>query len=386
MAGAPPTVYVHIGLAKTGTTYLQQLMWENRESLAKAGLLYPGRRRTEHFLAAVDLRADPSPRAPGSLQPGTWDALVEEAHSAPDRAVISHEWLARATTAQAQRAVSSLEPAEVHLIVTMRDLARLLPALWQELVKNGRVLTYADFLGKLSRGLDHFPAGQNVMGVLSRWDAVPPERVHVVTVPRPGTDRDLLWERFALVMGVDPAVATIPTERTNDSLSVVESELLRRLNPALKKRFAGPAYYRVVKDRFVAEVLAGTSPHPRLKVPVEHRDWMTERAQEMIDGLASGGFDIVGDLADLKPEFGDPVVADPADVTDRQLWELAAQCLVTVVGDNHDRRRKAGRARRRRVPRVARRLPRRVARRLPPDVRSRMRSGVRRVRGAMKPS
>ena len=35
-------VYVHVGLPKTGTTYLQHMLWESREALAADGVLFPG--------------------------------------------------------------------------------------------------------------------------------------------------------------------------------------------------------------------------------------------------------------------------------------------------------------------------------------------------------
>lgn len=38
-----PVIYLHIGAPKTGTTYLQNVLWRNRERLRTDGLLYPGR-------------------------------------------------------------------------------------------------------------------------------------------------------------------------------------------------------------------------------------------------------------------------------------------------------------------------------------------------------
>ena len=45
-------VYLHIGLPKTGTTYLQTLMWNNREVLAGQGVLLPGDSRRQHLWAS----------------------------------------------------------------------------------------------------------------------------------------------------------------------------------------------------------------------------------------------------------------------------------------------------------------------------------------------
>ena len=46
--------------------------------------------------------------------------------------------------------------------------------------------------------------------VLRRWSVgLPPERVHVVTVPPAGSPRDLLWTRFAQACDFDPSVASL---------------------------------------------------------------------------------------------------------------------------------------------------------------------------------
>jgi hypothetical protein len=59
VTGRQPTVFLHIGIAKTGTTYLQGLMWHNRGLLERNGLRYPGDLPGDHFRASVDLREKP---------------------------------------------------------------------------------------------------------------------------------------------------------------------------------------------------------------------------------------------------------------------------------------------------------------------------------------
>ena len=39
---APSTIYLHIGAPKTGTTYLQDMLWANKDVLERAGVLVPG--------------------------------------------------------------------------------------------------------------------------------------------------------------------------------------------------------------------------------------------------------------------------------------------------------------------------------------------------------
>ena len=42
MAAAEPSVYFHIGLHKTGTTYVQNVLRANRQNLRDQRVLYPG--------------------------------------------------------------------------------------------------------------------------------------------------------------------------------------------------------------------------------------------------------------------------------------------------------------------------------------------------------
>jgi hypothetical protein len=339
MQGRQPTIFLHIGIAKTGTTYLQEVLWHNRRLLDQHGLRYPGDRPGDHFRASVDLRQKPFAGEAHTLQPGAWDALARAAKAAPDRAVISHETLTRATTEQVQRAVESLQPAELHLVVTVRDLARQLPAVWQEHLKNRGVSNYDRFLRDVAerprnRRHRNFWQAQDLLDVLRRWSAAaPPERVHLVTVPQPGAPSGLLWERFASVLGVEPGLVRTDLPVSNVSLGVAEAELLRRLNPALRERVDWPTYERHVKSGLVRR-LAARRDTARLQVPVDWRAWVSNRAEQMVAGLREGGYDVVGDLDELVPVFDDRPVVMPRDIPSKQLLQMAGECFADLLGEH----------------------------------------------------
>ena len=251
----PKRVFIHVGAPKTGTTYLQDLLWRHREELARLGVLYPGDRRDAHFRAALDLRGvafaghhDPSVE-------GAWERLAQEARDwGGGTVLLSHELLAAAREEHAQRAVASLQPAEVHVVYTARDLARQIPAMWQESVKNGRTLDFAGYLqriesrGRRGRAAQVFWRSQDAAAVLDSWSvAVPADRIHLVTVPPPGAAPTLLWERFCSVVGVDGSRFDASVPRTNTSLGLAEVELVRRLNEVLGDRLQWPDYEAVVK-------------------------------------------------------------------------------------------------------------------------------------------
>jgi hypothetical protein len=342
--GPAPTVFLHIGIAKTGTTYLQGLLWHNRALLERLGLRYPGDLPGDHFRASVDLRQKPFAGEQSTYVPGSWDAIAAAAMAAPDRALISHETLTRTHVEQVRRAADSFRSASaLHLIVTARDLGRQLPAVWQEQVKNRGVLTYERFLDAVSgrptsNTYGHFWEAQAILEVLERWSAaVPPERVHVVTVPQPGSVSGLLWERFASVIGVDPTVVETDVPVSNVSLGVAEAELLRRMNPWLRERLDWPTYERQVKVA-LATRLAARDGSARLTLPADHRGWASDRAEQVISGLRKGGYDVVGDLDELRPVFDDRPVVMPAEIPTEDLLGIAAECVGDLIAQPLGRR------------------------------------------------
>ena len=71
-------VFFHIGLPKTGTTYLQTLMWNNRDELRRQGVLVPGESNRVHLWASGVVREDPNLDRRGPEAKHAWDRLVAE--------------------------------------------------------------------------------------------------------------------------------------------------------------------------------------------------------------------------------------------------------------------------------------------------------------------
>lgn len=319
-------VYLHIGAPKTGTTYLQDVLFRNREALADQGLLVPGGRPAAHYEAVLDLRdlAFRGHRDPRT--DGAWAELVEQVERwRGSAAVISHELLSGADEEAIARAVSSLADAEVHVVYTARDLGRQVPAMWQESIKNGQRISFEDYLDRLSAGKRRgreariFWRQQHVVEVMQRWaEQVPPDRLHIVLVPAPGQPADVLWRRFADVLGVRGDGFDLDVERVNVSLGLAEAELLRRVNVALDDDLAWPQYEPTVKGWFAEQVLAGLSRGHRPSLPRKLRRRLARHANRLTSALATSGWDVVGDLSDLEV-FTEPRKRPPsgsADVPD----------------------------------------------------------------------
>lgn len=338
-----PRVVVHVGEPKTGTTFLQQVMWGNRAALAQHGVLLPGNRLSDHWRATQDLReVVQRPDDPIGSWAGDWDRLAAEARRTPSVGVISHELLAAADREHAARAVASLAPAEVHVVVTVRELAGLLPAEWQETVKHRNARGWHDWLADVVDDEAHQPDRRqfwfwkvhDTAALLDVWAAqLPPERVHVIPVPPPDAPPGLLWDRFASVLGL-PAEPSGPAggvdlsaARRNPSLGVVETELVRRLNEVLPERYPNFAYMDWVKERIAQRTLAKLPGAAKLQLPPEYHDRVAALADELIAALDGRGYDVVGDLAELRPRLPVATGRAPEDVGVDELFDTSLAAM-----------------------------------------------------------
>lgn len=347
-------VYLHVGAPKTGTTYLQERLFANAPRLARHGVLVPmtpwwSGRGALHFRAALDLLGQDWGGPPGHAR-GAWQQLLEQVRRHDGTAVISHELLAPAPPELVARVMADLGDAEVHIVYTARDLARLLPSAWQEAVKQGREMRFARFLHRARDNDVWFMQAFDLPAVLGTWGAgLPPERLHVVTVPRSGSDPTLLWRRFCAAIGVDPDWAPEEPERRNESLGIPETQVLRLLNRRLRGR-TDHRHRHVVKNLIAQQGLAQRRSAP-VRLPPEQHDWVAERSGEWIAWARDRGIDVVGDLEELRPvppppeePWTDPDVFRPQDFREAALDALAI--AVTVAAERDDQDRLSGKLRR----------------------------------------
>jgi hypothetical protein len=111
---------------------LQDVLHRHRRDLRAAGILYPGKGNRAHFLAALDLRGIQFAGFEDPDVPGAWQRLSAEMRSWPGVSLFSHEVLAGAEESEIVTAVNSFGDADVHVIITARDLVRQIPSMWQE--------------------------------------------------------------------------------------------------------------------------------------------------------------------------------------------------------------------------------------------------------------
>ncbi|WP_139978223.1 hypothetical protein [Nocardioides litoris] len=328
-----PRLVVHIGAMKTGTTYLQNVLAANVDALGALGWYVPKQRRvvqaTTEVLAlpGVSIANPAADDVPPATASRRWAALVDDLREQAARpgsvgGVVSMEFLSFARQVGARRIVESLADFDVDVVITVRDAMRALPSQWNALTANGFQYTWPEF----AVGVRAFMAGtkdpagrpfrrtQDVPRMVRAWSAsVERDRFTTLLVPPPaaGLPRSVLWDRFADVLGVDPARTTTEVEFDNPQLGYGSCELLVRVNAALD---ATPTPdYRWVLRRLTREHL------------LDLREGQTRPRNDRPTAVAAADLNartltvagertvVVGDRSGLPTHVADDLSLDPGD-------------------------------------------------------------------------
>lgn len=337
-----PRLYLHVGLQKTGTSYLQSVLRRSTAQLRDQGLeLVPPTGRGAFWLM-LDVRGRFDPAADPPEAGSAVERLPGElAASTTPRALLTEESLAPATEEQIRRLLDACSSHEVHLVLTVRDLGRQIPSSWQQRLRTGSPEPFTDYLDRLRKTEGSTTSGvwrqKDVTQVLTRWGAfVPPERTHVVVVPPAGGPPDLLLRRFCEVLELDPGTLRADAPRVNEALGHVGVELLRRVNERLASTLDADLRHRQVfgavgKRYFALKVLGSDSGH-RVRMPAELEDWCRSVSEKYVAFLRAGGYHVVGDPEDLLPDPSS--FSDEGHLpTDAELVEAGVDALATVLTD-----------------------------------------------------
>jgi len=297
------TRLIHIGPQKTGTTAIQVALAEARDALMAHGVYCPaGGPRRRKAGRALGLR-----RGSGGSSLEPWTKLVAEVSDAgPMRVCVSNEDFARAESETVGRIVSDLGGDRVHVVVAARRLDRYLPSQWQERVKGGTALSFEEWLRiVLGEGGDaHFEHWNVWMGhdserLVLRWlEHVDPDRMTVVISDE--RDPSQLLRVFEGMLALPEGVLRLPTDRSNQSLSLAEVELVRML--ATKAWEAGWTWedYRTWIAREVVRTLRTGSEHgPPAVLPAWAHDRVRELSEQRVDAIGRLPIRVVGDLRQL---------------------------------------------------------------------------------------
>jgi len=331
-------VYLHVGLPKTGTTYVQSVLWHNRPALAEQGVVFPGVRRREHMWASMVVREHPGLHRRNPRAQGAWERLLTQVEEAPDAALISHEFFGAATAEQAKRALTDLGDVETHLVVTARDLVTVVTSYWQEYIKHGFDCDLDAFPPREDRGDEWTWAAVDLLGVLERWgSSLPPERVHVLVLPDREAPRETLVLQFAGLMGVDASGFELEKANPNSSLGVVEAQLLRSVVPRLEDFTSALDRGVWIRSYLAHGVLVPHGGESFLPSPARVAE-LADRADVAVEAVEEAGYDVVGDLDRLR--VGQlRELRYPQDVSEAELLDAALDTIATMMSDLREIRR-----------------------------------------------
>ena len=329
--------FLHVGTAKSGTSYLQDLWWRHRDALRERGLLLPGDTTRDHFHAAALVKGmDAIVERLDDERRGTWERLVAETRDWSGDVLISHEHFSDSPADAAARALADLAAAadEVHLVLTVRDLgagaALGLAAAGQAggppaLRRVPRDRAPRARTTRSSGATRTCPASSTA----GRSGSIPPTCTSSSYLP-PGAPRDELWRRTGAVLGVDVGDLDTEARRTNVSLGIVEAELLRRVNAHIPRERrtvdADPPHPR----RLHARPPRRQRPPEPFVLPAEHAGWVRERSEAVVATLRERSYDVVGDLDDLRPADPGPG-RTPDEVSDAEVLAAATTVVARMV-------------------------------------------------------
>lgn len=343
-------LFLHIGTPKSGTTYLQSVLWANKPALKSQGLLLPLERFQAHFhLSSIARDATQQLSVLGPRQLKAWDRMESEVASFAGDALISHELFAYASAERARWTTERLAALcdEVHVIVTARDLGRQVPAEWQETIKHGGTFGLHEYYRLVRRrsGKVGFWQAQDLISLLTEWGAgLPPEHVHLVTLPPKGGPQNLLLERFCGLVGVDASQLDTTISRANESIGVAEIETLRRCNEHIPADAPRHTKNHLTKTVLAEGILARREGSQRFApAPADHA-WAVEAGQEIVGAIGSLPYDVVGDLADLVPNPEPQIGPSPDDVSPEEVAAVAVETIPALLyglGDELTRARHA---------------------------------------------
>jgi hypothetical protein len=328
------TVVLHIGAMKSGTSTIQHQLQSCPEVLAAQGFCFPGGRWRNQILGVLDVLDQTRDGQVVRGSEGAWGRLLQELAAHDGTGLISMEFLGPTPPEYIDKVVSSLRPADVRVVMTVRDLGRNVPAMWQEGLKNRATWTWPEYLRDIASTQKprqgharRFWRQMNYPFIVEKWlQVVGRDRFTLVTVPHPGAGPGVLWQRFCSVVGLDPD-AFPPVEPQNVSLSAASAQVLRALNETLPAELPLVHYQRVVKHQLAMRGMPGPSgPADRIGFSGE---WVDQRAARQIARLRALEVEVVGDLEELRPVAQTGI--DPTTCPEDDVLRAAVESLAYLV-------------------------------------------------------
>lgn len=345
-------VILHIGAMKSGTSFVQSILTQNQEALAREGVYFLGGSFAKQARAVREVLQPPGYTLPPAKE-SRWLALIDEV-AAEDRetSLVSMEFLSFAQDEAVGRFLEPLAGYDVQVVLTLRDQFRAIPAQWQTRCLNQGQEDWAMYLRSIRarrlgrrqiRAWRTFRRTQDMAPVLERWRARPEvNELTVVTVPPPDAPKNELWRRFCDATGIQHEAPDLSAVRANPSMGYASCDYMRRLNghlaevpPRLYRRGIRPLAHRVLVNLRDEE---GRPPLDRRAAA-----FAGQRNERLRAAVTTHADRLVGSLDDLpltdggnSPRRVDPPPLDQVVRAAVVAWDHAAGQLEGEPGQRPD--------------------------------------------------
>jgi hypothetical protein len=215
---------LHIGPHKTGSTYIQERLFDNSVALATLGIDYPNigiLESNHHDIAELALKEN---------VPALQDLLAPLRHSSAETILLSSENFDRLNCGQVKLLLAALPPErQVRVIYFVRDRTDLLVSSWQESVKHGCLLSFHEFAGP---HLSH-PFSSSLLNhglILGAFAShLGKETISVLNYEEALGEGDI-FATFGAACGLSKMTTVGRKYFTNNSFPLWEVEVIRALN------------------------------------------------------------------------------------------------------------------------------------------------------------
>ena len=281
---------LHIGIYKTGTTSLQRIFGRNRKALLENGVYYPDYGINNHLTLAASVMQKSwgwTDRGETSFSPRYWNDFVADLKKRDGTAIVSSEFFCQADDKQVGKIKESLPNCKISIVVGLRPLNELLWSTYQQFIKFGRRYSLEKWIKSVFNDFDNgnFESGfwlrNHQENLINRWGKeFGLDNIHVVVSDpsKPSLALDLIMH-LANIPHVKLEVEIDHTLK-NRSMTVIETEVIRRINISLNKKINWPEYRQAIRRGAIERLVELREPpidEMRSAIP----PWATLRAVEI---------------------------------------------------------------------------------------------------------
>ena len=328
---------VHIGLMKTGTTFLQHIFKLNRPSFADQGLLYPGSLLNQQH-ACYGLAGEHIPwvKDPSKRWRQLGADMLQEIKQHQGDVLISSEALASMPDEGVKDFCGQLGGID-HAVITIRNYHSVLLSAWQQQLKGGGIKTIEEFFAGLTKDRE---SGNGLWKTYSLRKAANTWAKHanveliVVDSRYPEEKGTSAIQAFSDILrtSIQNEAHHDPKSR-NVSLTFEDAEMLRRVNSIIDG--STEVKQRVIRD-FLEILLfpaAGRGDGSKILFPpqyIAHADeWISEEMSNLPKNLR-----VWGEVARVR-NLNSQIVGENAAITDHQLFNRLIRLLALRTSEKN---------------------------------------------------